>query len=308
LLEIHRPGPKTPSPPQGQLGFIAIEWWPDDFAAIRYAVNKGIIVVEAAGNGFQNLDDAIYSTPQSGFPATWTNPFNPANPSSGAVLVGAGAPPPNTHGTNWGADRSRLDFSNYGARLDAHGWGREVTSTGYGDLQGGMNSDLWYTNRFSGTSSASPIVVGALACIQGALRAAGRIPLTPARAREVLRAYGSAQQDEPGRPATQRIGNRPDLAQMIPAVIAAVAPWTGVQFHGNVAANQTTCWFTFNWPAHWHVVWSVVPTTPQPGAPQIRWNIRVERATDSFVTYWVCITNLTNLPVGVEARYAVLGW
>jgi len=95
---------------------------------------------------------------------------------------------------------------------------------------------------------------------------------------------------------------------MIPAVLAAVAPWTGVQFRGSLAANQTTCWFTFNWPAHWHVVWTVVPTTPQPGAPQLRWNIRVERATDSFVTYWVCITNLTNLPVGVEARYAVLGW
>ncbi|HET7486933.1 MAG TPA: hypothetical protein VFJ85_03330 [Acidimicrobiales bacterium] len=61
LLEIHRPGPRTPNPPQGQLGFIAIEWWPDDFAAIRYAVNKGIIVVEAAGNGFQNLDDPIYN-------------------------------------------------------------------------------------------------------------------------------------------------------------------------------------------------------------------------------------------------------
>ena len=26
-------------------------------AAIRYAVNRGVIVVEAAGNGTQNLDD-----------------------------------------------------------------------------------------------------------------------------------------------------------------------------------------------------------------------------------------------------------
>ena len=51
LLEIHRPGPNAPNPRQGQRGFIAIEWWPDDFAAIRYAVAKGIVVVEAAGNG-----------------------------------------------------------------------------------------------------------------------------------------------------------------------------------------------------------------------------------------------------------------
>ena len=60
------------------MGFIAIEWWPDDFAAIRYAVEKGIVVVEAAGNGFQNLDAAIYGVRPAGFPASWTNPFNPA--------------------------------------------------------------------------------------------------------------------------------------------------------------------------------------------------------------------------------------
>jgi hypothetical protein len=308
LLEIHRPGPRTPNPPQGQLGFIAIEWWPDDFAAIRYAVNKGIVVVEAAGNGFQNLDDPIYSQRPVGFPASWLNPFNVANPSSGAVMVGAGAPPPNTHGQNWGPDRSRLDFSNYGARVDAQGWGREVTSTGYGDLQGGMNTDLWYTDRFSGTSSASPIVVGAIACAQGVLRAQGRIPLSPARARDLLRSTGSIQQDAPGRPATQRIGNRPNLRQLIAAATQTAAPWTGVQFTGSVPASQTQCWFTFNWPAHWHVLWTVVPTTPRPGAPQVKWKVKVERATDQFATYWICVTNLTNQPVAIEGRYAVLGW
>ena len=307
LLEIHRPGPNSPNPQVGQLGFIAIEWWPDDFAAIRYAVEKGIIVVEAAGNGAENLDAAIYDTRPAGFPATWSNPFNPANAQSGAVLVGAGAPPPNTHGNNWGADRSRLDFSNYGQRLDAQGWGREVTTTGYGDLQGGANADLWYTDTFSGTSSASPIVVGALACVQGVLRARGRIPLTPARARELLRSTGSPQQDEPGRPATQRIGSRPNLRQLIAAATQTVGPWTGVQFRGQVPANATSCWFTFNWPAYWHVIWTVVPTSPRPGAPQIGFQVRHERASDGYVTYWICITNLTPVAVDIESRYAVLG-
>jgi Subtilase family len=307
LLEIHRAGPNSPTPLQGQLGFIAVEWWPDDFAAIRYAVNKGIVVVEAAGNGAENLDAAVYDVRPLGFPMSWTNPFNAANPSSGAVLVGAGAPPPGTHGQNHGPDRSRLDFSNFGARVDTQGWGREVTSTGYGDLQGGTNPDLWYTNRFSGTSSASPIVVGALACVQGTLRARGRVPLSPARARELLRSTGSPQQAGPNAPVTQRIGNRPDLHQLIPAALQTLGPWTGVQFHGSVPANSTMCWFTFNWPAHWHVLWTVVPTSPRQGAPQITWRVKVERATDAFATYWICITNVTPVAVDVEGRYAVLG-
>lgn len=213
LLEIHRPGPGASG--SGQDGFIAIEWWPDDFAAIRYAIAKGIIVVEAAGNGARNLDDPIYDTPQVGFPSSWRNPFRLSNPSSGAVLVGAGAPPPGTHGRDHGPDRSRLDFSNYGERIDAQGWGREVTTTGYGDLQGGRNRDLWYTDEFSGTSSASPIVVGAIGCVQGILRARGLPLLTPAGARQLLRSTGSPQQDAPTRPRSQRIGNRPNLRQMI---------------------------------------------------------------------------------------------
>ncbi len=217
LLEIHRAGPNSPNPLNGQLGFIGIEWWPDDFAAIWYAVQKGIIVVEAAGNGSQNLDDAAYDTRPAGFPATWLNPFNLSNPQSGAVVVGAGAPPAGTHGADWGPDRSRLDFSNYGRRVDVQGWGREVTATGYGDLQGGANADLWYTDRFSGTSSASPIVVGALAATQGVLRARGHRLLSSDGARRLVRATGSPQQDAPGRPSSQRIGNRPDLRQLIRA-------------------------------------------------------------------------------------------
>lgn len=216
LIELHAPGPEATG--QGQVGFVAMEWWPDNFAAIRYAVAKGVIVVEAAGNGGVNYDAAIYNVRPNGFPASWKNPFNPSNPSSGAVLVGAGAPPPGTHGRNHGPDRSRLGFSNYGARVDVQGWGREVTTTGYGDLQGGSNKNLWYTDRFSGTSSASPIVVGALGCIQGILRAQGGTLLTSAAARTLLRNTGAPQQDAPGRPKTQRIGNRPNLRQAIPSI------------------------------------------------------------------------------------------
>lgn len=305
LIELHRPGPNATG--VGQQGYIPIEWWPDDYAAIRYAVTRGVVVVEAAGNGAQNLDDPVYDTPQPGFPADWRNPFDRTQRDSGAVLVGAGAPPPGTHGRDHGPDRSRLEFSNYGSAVDVQGWGREVTTTGYGDLQGGGNENLYYTDQFSGTSSASPVVVGALACVQGALKAQQRIALDPTRARDLLRATGSPQQDAPGRPATQRIGNRPDLRQLVPAALQQ-NEWIGVQFIGTIPGNATQRWFSHSWPAHWHMDWRVMPITPRPGEPQLRWHVEVERASEGHATYWITVTNLTPEEVAFEGRYAVLGW
>jgi hypothetical protein len=317
LLEVQRVGPRG--------RYLPIEFWPDDFLAIRYAVIKGIVVVEAGANGGENLDDGYYNTRPTGFPTWWRNPFNLANPNSGAVMVGAGNPPAGIHGRNRQpntlepyVDRARCEFSNYGQRIDTQGWGWEVTSSGYGDLQGGSNRDTWYTDQFSGTSSASPIVVGTLACVQGVLRAKGRILLTAARARELLRSTGSPQQNgtgwtdtsrrvHPSRPVSQRIGNRPNLAQLIPLALQT-RNWLGVQFRGSLPAHATQRWFTYNWPAHWHVVWTVVPTSPKSGAPQINWDVAVERATDDRITYWITITNQTAEEVQVAARYAVLGW
>lgn len=74
-----------------------------------------------------------------------------------------------------------------------------------------LSRNRWYTDKFAGTSSASPIVVGALACVQGMLKAAGHAPLNPAEARTLLRASGSPQQADPAAPVHQCIGSRPDM-------------------------------------------------------------------------------------------------
>jgi hypothetical protein len=225
LVELHRAGPRYGFVERDdQAGYIPIEWWPDDFAVIRFATSRGIIVVEAGGNGGEDLDDPLYESPQEGFPDDWTNPFKRSNRDSGAIVVGAGAPPPGTHGNDHGPDRSRLDFSNYGSLVDAQGWGREVTTCGYGDLQGGVNEDAWYTDEFSGTSSASPIVVGGIGCLQGILRNRTKPVLAPTQVRQLLRSTGSPQIDAPGRPRTQRIGNRPDLRQLIASLTQIAAP------------------------------------------------------------------------------------
>ena len=217
LIELQRAGPRFGTPPAGR-GNLPLEWWPDDFDAILYATGKGVIVVEAAGNGYENLDDAFYDAPLAGFPVTWSNPLRRAARDSGAILVGAGAPPLLTHGNTWGPDRSRQDFSNYGSAVDVQGWGREVTTTGYGDLQGGANANTWYTDNFAGTSSASAMLAGVLGCVQGVAKASGAAR-TPSQARALLRATGSPQQDNlPQFPATQRIGNRPDLRQLLGAL------------------------------------------------------------------------------------------
>jgi hypothetical protein len=84
-------------------------------------------------------------------------------------------------------------------------------------------------------------------------------------------------------------------------------PVCGVQFTGTVNANQSARWFTFNWPATWHVIWTVMPTSVGT-TPQVSWNVAVQRASAEYATYWITVTNLTAAPVTFEGRYGILSW
>jgi hypothetical protein len=81
---------------------------------------------------------------------------------------------------------------------------------------------------------------------------------------------------------------------------------TGLQFTGNLAANQTQRFFTSGWNPAQHVVWYMMPVTPKPGAAELQWSVGVERADATQCTYWITVTNLTSTAIAFEGRYAIL--
>ncbi len=203
LIELQATGPNGK--------YVAMQYWDDIFNAIRTVTDKGITVVEAAGNGNENFQLPIFNN-------------TGLQKDSGAIVVGAGVPPANFFDfdgsggfgpaySSIGVPRSRIWFSNYGKIVNVQGWGFHVTTLAYGDLQGDASENKWYTARFSGTSSASPIVTGAVACLQGRSWSKNGAPLTPKKVRDILIKTGTPQVAGPGVPLTQHIGPQPNLVK-----------------------------------------------------------------------------------------------
>jgi len=191
LIELHAPGPHFNFQTRpDQLGYVCMEYWQDNFDAIQYCWARGITVIEAAGNGAENFDNATYY--QDLFDTTYRN--------SHAIIAGAGHPPVDFE------NLQRESFSNYGERVNLQGYGSNVYSTGYGDLYGNIE-DSFYTAGFSGTSSASPIITGTVACLQGRYKELYGTTLNSDLVRSILVATGTPQQGV----VSQHIGPRPDL-------------------------------------------------------------------------------------------------
>jgi hypothetical protein len=91
-----------------------------------------------------------------------------------------------------------------------------------------------------------------------------------------------------------------------PPYSTCMTPSPGVQWFGSVGAHDTHRWFTFGWPASLHILWTIMPLTICPGAPQLTWTVEVERANGTQCTYWIAVTNLTADPVKFEGRFNVL--
>ncbi len=201
VIELHAPGPEATG--TGQEGYVPMEFWQDNFEAIQTVTRQGIMVLEAAGNGQVDLDAPIYQ-----------GLFDPAVRHSGAIMIGA---------TN-GVTLDPAWFTNHGQRVDLNGWGFDVTTLAYGDVQGDPDfpEEQWYTAQFNGTSSATPVVTGAVVSLTGMVRARHGFDLDARLARDLLLQAGTASNG----PAL--IGARPDLVAAYALADTGIGEVSGV--------------------------------------------------------------------------------
>lgn len=193
LLEIQTVTPAAP------IFGAPIELLDDVFEAVRLATALGIGVVEAGGNGANDLDNVTNFAGQ--------HVLNPASVDfrdSGAIIVGAASS---------AAPHTRMGFSSFGPRIDCFAWGENVNTT----TSNSSASTTIYTTTFNGTSSASPIITGAALAVQGVASAGGGAPLSPGQLRAVLSdpATGTASNN----PVVDEIGVMPNLRSIIEDVL-----------------------------------------------------------------------------------------
>jgi serine protease len=188
----------------GVTGYLPVEVEDAVYDAIRLGTALGIVIVEAGGNGSNDLDTFVTSGG-----AQVLNRASAGFRDSGAIMVGA-ASSTSPHTPMW--------FTNFGSRIDCFGWGENIDTTGDG-FTGNLTTS--YTSTFGGTSGASPIVSGAALVLQGIAQDQLGYRFSPGQIRAMLAdpATGTLSQA----PATDRIGVMPNLRAIIDNVLQ-VAP------------------------------------------------------------------------------------
>lgn len=105
----------------------------------------------------------------------------------------------------------------------------------------------------------------------------------------------------------QRYWSQNDGTCIAPQWPVETFPQSGVQWTDTLPANSVVTWFTYDWPEYYFILWDIVPTAPRPGAPEVGWKVKIERASGAFLTYWIEVTNLTDQDIEIEGRFCILG-
>ncbi|WP_449432503.1 S8 family serine peptidase [Pseudomonas putida] len=127
-------------------------WW--DTA--QQLTARGAIVLFAAGNG-SSVSDARKGTALGHGVDLAAWPHFDNHGDAEAILVGACQ--------SWDGKPHQYSNYRYPYRM-LNAWGDSVTTLSYGDLQDKSDTARDYTARYGGTSSATPLVAGALSLIQ----------------------------------------------------------------------------------------------------------------------------------------------
>jgi serine protease len=198
--------------PDGTLGgSVPLEYDQSYYDAISAVAASGIIVVEPAGNGGQNLDSSAFAPM-----------FGPnGRPNSGAIMVGAGIGDNPACPADYGPVRSASPWT-YGSRVDVQGFGTCVTTTGYGYANPSAPKNSRYDYDFQGTSSASAIIAGAAAELSSAFEANNGRPATIAEVKALLK-YNASPQDttSPGAEyPDHNVGSLPNLKAGLDKIVS----------------------------------------------------------------------------------------
>ncbi len=161
-------------------------WW----ERINWCVRAGAVVIHAAGNGATN----ILAHPQ----------FNNFG-DSGAIMIGGS--------NSWDGRRTGgASGSNFNLYSTLNSWGNNVTTAGYGGLQNFDPPNRTYTTVFGGTSSATPLVGGAITLVQAHARTQHHLVFRTEQMFEILSQTGSHEAQGDG------IGVRPNVAAALTRV------------------------------------------------------------------------------------------